>query len=337
MISAKALLIISALYVASGCAVAAGTADRREGDLQEFINIDSEDIATKLEVLRHSLDALELKLTRIAFRQLYGDNIRMEKIRYPVDLDLIPGYIFLPKHREAGHRYPAIVLVHGGYHSSLTEEFFPFISRAVSEGFVVIFPEYRGSKGYGAEHYRALNYGGKEVDDVLGAAKHLAERDYIDKNRLGIVGRSKGGMLALLAIEKEPDFFRAAVHMVGLVDFVAYMAYKPEYRRQDVARQPNFDGKLPFENLPAYLQVSPLTHVDRIETPLLILATTHDRTVPVDLHAQRLIDALEARGKVFEAKIYDKAPGGHAFAHGESPEARDAEDRTFAFLDKYLQ
>jgi dipeptidyl aminopeptidase/acylaminoacyl peptidase len=143
-------------------------------------------------------------------------------------------------------------------------------------------------------------------------------------------------MIILLAIERAPKKFRAAVDVVGLTDFVAYMSYKPEYRRQDVAKTPRFGGT-PFENLPAYIEASPLAHVDKIETPLLILATTFDSTVPVQLHTERLIDALKARGKDFEAKIYDRAPGGHGFSQGDSEPSRDSAARIFAFLKKHLK
>jgi dipeptidyl aminopeptidase/acylaminoacyl peptidase len=226
--------------------------------------------------------------------------------------------------------------VHGGYHSSFDAEFFPHVARAVAEGYVVVFPEFRGSRGYGKAHYDAQDYGGKDVDDVLAAADYLARRPGVDGARLGIVGISRGGMTALLAIEREPRRFAAAVDIVGLTDFVAYMSYKPDFRRRDVAKTPRFRG-LPGENLPAYMEVSPINHVDRIETPLLILATTHDDIVPVQLHTQRLIDALKARGKPFESKIYDRAPGGHGFYHGDTPEARDAAARVTEFLKKHLK
>jgi dipeptidyl aminopeptidase/acylaminoacyl peptidase len=57
----------------------------------------------------------------------------------------------------------------------------------------------------------------------------------------------------------------------------------------------------------------------------------------VQLHTQRLIDALKARGKAFEAKIYDRAPGGHGFSQGDSEQARDSIERIFAFLAKHLK
>ena len=310
---------------------------RREGDLQTFINPEASDLNTKLEVLQQTLYEVNQKLTNLTFTQRYGDRIRMERVMYPnSDHGLTPGYVFTPARAEKVKRYPGLVAVHGGYHFSLDEEFFGFIERAVSEGYIVIFPEYRGSRGYGAEHYKSQDYGGKDVADVLDAADYLASRAGVDPGRLGIIGRSRGGMIALLAIERAPKKFRAAVDVVGITDFVAYMSYKPEYRRQDVAKTPRFGGT-PFENLPAYMDASPLTHVDKIETPLLIHATTFDTTVPVQLHTERLIDALKARGKNFEAKIYDRAPGGHGFSQGDSEQSRDSADRIFAFLAKHLK
>jgi dipeptidyl aminopeptidase/acylaminoacyl peptidase len=310
---------------------------RREGDLQTFINPEANDLNTKLELLQQTLYEVNQKLTNLTFMQRYGDRIRMERVMYPnSDHGLTPGYVFAPARAGKEARHPGLVAVHGGYHFSLDEEFFGFIERAVAEGYVVIFPEYRGSRGYGAEHYKAQDYGGKDVTDVLDAADYLASRAAVDPARLGIMGRSRGAMITLLAIERSPKKFRAAVDVVGITDFVAYMSYKPEYRRQDVAKNPRFGG-MPFENLPAYMEASPLVHVDQIETPLLIHATTFDRTVPVQLHTERLIDALKARGKDFEAKIYDRAPGGHGFSQGDSEPGRDSADRIFAFLAKHLK
>jgi dipeptidyl aminopeptidase/acylaminoacyl peptidase len=310
---------------------------RREGELQMFINPEAKDLDTKIELLQQTLYEVDQKLTNLTFMQRYGDRIRMEPVMFPnPDHGLTPGYVFTPISLERGKRYPGLVAVHGGYHFSFGEEFFGYIERAVAEGYVVIFPEYRGSRGYGAEHYKAQDYGGKDVDDILAAADCLAARTYADPERLGIVGRSRGGMITLLAVERAPKRFRAAVDVVGITDLVAYMSYKPDYRRQDVAKTPRFGG-IPTENLPAYIEASPITHVDKIETPLLIHATTFDRTVPVQLHTERLVDALKARGKKFEAKIYDRAPGGHGFSKGDSEQARDLIERIFAFLAKHLK
>lgn len=313
------------------------TPARRADELQTFINPDSKDTQVKLDLLIHTLYEVNQKLVGVTFNQRYGERIRMERVMVPnVNADLIPTWVFTPRDMPAGRKYPAIVAVHGGFHYSLDEEYFGFIERFVREGYVVMYPEYRGSRGYGKEWYDAQEYGAGDVDDVLSAAEHIAKKPYVDGSRLGIVGRSRGGMVTLLAIEKQPKRFKAAVDVVGLADFLMYMAYKPEYRRQEVGKEPHFKG-LPFDNLQAYIDASPIMHVEKIETPLLVHATTYDRTVPHTLHSDRLVEALKAHGKQYEYKLYERAPGGHGYSEGDSPEAADSLNRIVDFLGKHLK
>lgn len=317
-------------------AAAAPKAPPREGDLSTHVNLDARDAETKLEILQHELFAAQQQAVRIEFMLRYGDSVAMDYIRYPSGTELIPGHVFRARNAPAGVRLPAIVLVHGGFHERLSPEWFAMIAELAGRGYLVIFPEYRGSRGYGENHFQN-DYGVTDTADVLAASTYLARRPDVDPDRLAIIGESRGGMVTLLAIEQEPKRFKAAVDIVGLTDFVAYMAYKPEYRRQEVARQsPSLGGKMPNENLAAYMAISPINGVDKIETPLLVLATTGDKIAPLTLHTGRLLDALKARDKVFDAKIYDNAPGGHVFMHGDQPERDDAMARIFAWLDRYM-
>jgi dipeptidyl aminopeptidase/acylaminoacyl peptidase len=312
-------------------------APAREAELKAFINPDAKDTQTKLDLLIHTLYEVNQRLVGLEFRQQFGDRVRMEKVMIPNrEADLIPGFIFTPVKMEQGRRHPAIVAVHGGFHYSLDDEFFGYVDRFVREGYVVIFPEYRGSRGYGKEHYDAQEYGGADVDDVLSAADLIASKPYVDPQKLGIVGRSRGGMVTLLAIERAPKRFQAAVDVVGLADFLMYMSYKPEYRRQEVAKEPHLKG-MPFDVLEKYIEISPINHVAKIETPLLVHATTHDTTVPHQLHSARLVELLKSYGKTYEYKLYERAPGSHAYATGDTPEARDSLDRVVAFLGRYLK
>jgi dipeptidyl aminopeptidase/acylaminoacyl peptidase len=294
-------------------------------------------VATKLEVIQQSLYEQEQEITLLVFLNQYSGRIRMERVLYPnSDAQLIPAYIFSAASLEKTKKHPAVVLVHGGFHDRLDWRFFGLVDAAVSNGYVVVFPEYRGSRGYGENHYKN-DYGITDVADVLSAADYISQQPYVDPNRLGIVGHSRGGMVTLLAIEHAPKKFKAAVDIAGLTDFLAYMAYKPDYRRTEVAREDHFKGKLPSENLPAYLDISPLNGVDTIQSPILVLATTGDKIVPLSLHSGRLVDALKARGKVFDYHVYDNAPGGHIFLFGDSEEQRDCFRRTFDWLNKYLK
>jgi len=71
----------------------------------------------------------------------------------------------------------------------------PFVKEAVQRGYVVITPDYRGSNGYGAAHYNAIDYGGKELDDVMAAYDYLKTLPYVDPDRVGIMGWSHGGFI----------------------------------------------------------------------------------------------------------------------------------------------
>ena len=248
----------------------------------------------------------------------------------------MPGYVFTPVKMDETVQHPAIVLLHGGFHQHFDVEWFPLIRGLIAHGYVVIFPEYHGSRGYGPEIFEN-NYGRSDVDDTLAAAAYIGTKPFVDKRRLGIVGESRGGMITLLSIERAPKQFKVAVDVVGLTDFVAYMGYKPEYRRQEVAREKGFGGKLPNKNLEAYMEVSPINYVKNIETPLLVLSNKGDEIAPMMLHTGRLLELLKSYDKVYEAKIYENVPGGHIFLHGDTPERADAYERIYKWLGKYLE
>jgi dipeptidyl aminopeptidase/acylaminoacyl peptidase len=309
-----------------------------EGTLIDSIDTESADTAVQLKAAAQEQYVIEQYLALVLFNQQYGARVTAERIFIPtVDANTEPAYVFSPKNLTPGASYPGLVIAHGSYHGSLDPAIFRLIAAAVDHGYIVIFPEYRGSRGYGQAWYDAIDFGGKEVDDIVAAADYLSATRPVPKDRIAIYGRSKGGMIAVSAIERFPDRFAAAVDVVGLVDMVAYMAYKPGYRGNDVAKQPRFGGKSIAQDAGPYIDTSPLNHVADIKTPILVQNTTGDKTAPVQLHGGRLIELLKAHNKVFESKIYDNAPGGHVFSEADSPDARDSEARIFEFLAKYMK
>lgn len=311
--------------------------DAREGALDSYVNPDTDDQTALLKLLQQEIYVNQQKMIGVQYMLEHGERYRLKTLSYNSGGLLIPAHLFTPKQMDMAKKHPAIVMVHGGFHERLDPSWFPLINTLLDEGYVVIFPEYRGSRGYGPDIYEN-DYGVTDTADVLAAAEFVAGLPYVDPDRLGIYGESRGGMVSLLALEQQPKRFRAAVDVVGLTDFVAYMAYKPEYRRREVAEEsPSFGGKLPDTNLPAYMAVSPINAVDRIETPLLVMATTGDKVAPVTLHTGRLLDALKARGKVHESMMYENAPGGHIFMRGESAERYDATRRLVAWYARWLK
>jgi dipeptidyl aminopeptidase/acylaminoacyl peptidase len=332
----KTRTLLAALALAAASAQAQQPAPV-EGELDKFLNRDARDVGTRLELMTQTIYEQQQEIITLLFRQEHPE-IRMKEVWFPTpDKVLVPSQVFTPMKMDAGKRYPAIVMVHGGFHDHFNRTWFNKAAMAVANGYVVIFPEYRGSRGYGQETYRN-DYGVTDTADVIAAARYFATQPFVDPERMAIFGESRGGMVALLVIEKEPKLFKAAVDLVGLTDFVAFMAYKPEWRRQETIRDnPSFKGKGPDENLAAYMDISPLNHVDKIQTPLFVVATTGDKIAPFQLHTGRLLDALKARGKAHESKIYENAPGGHIFASGDSEESRDALKRIYEFIGKHLR
>jgi len=316
-------------------AVAQDAATKKDG-LDKFLNMDAKDVETKLTVVQHEIYQLAVATAIVRFNQQYGHRVNLESVEFASGLELIPGYVFTPKELVKGKRYPAIVWIHGGFHDRFDKYYFKLLDEAVSRGFVVIFPEYRGSAGYGEPHFQN-SYGSTDVADSLASADFIAKLPYVDPDRIGVAGHSRGGMVTLLAVQKQPKKFKAAVKIAGLVDFVAYMAYKPEYRRLEIAKEAQFGGLLPDKNLGAYMKVSPVNFVNQIQTPLLVISNTLDKSVPIDLHTTRLVELLRSYGKTHETKIYKDAPGGHMFLFADTDEAKDTLKRTFDFFEKYLK
>ena len=296
-------------------------------------------IAT-VDDVQHSVWASGQTLNAISFMLQYGDTTRLRQVLYPnYENGLTPGYVFTPLKIEKGKKYPGLVILHGSNHGSFAPELFDLIAQAVAKGYVVMFPEYCGSKGYGAQHYQAVDYTGKDTSEVLASVDYLVKtREFVDPERIGIAGHSHGGLIALSAIQKSPKRFKAAVDMMGLSDLVAYAAYNPPKRmEQQVVREPTFKGKYPYQDLQPYIDASPMNHVDKFETPLLIITTNSDHHVQFEVHARRLAEVLKAHGKTYEYQEYDNAPGGHVFVFGDSEAARQAFEKTFQFLGKYLR
>jgi dipeptidyl aminopeptidase/acylaminoacyl peptidase len=243
-----------------------------------------------------------------------------------------------------------MVWVHGGVHGNWGINMFPFVKEAVERGYVIICPEYRGSTGYGEKHHNAIDYGGYEVDDVMSAVAYLKTLPHVDDERIGIMGWSHGGYITLFTVFREHTPFKAAAAMVPVTNLVFRLSYKgPRYQRL-FATQSRIGG-LPFEKRDVYIERSPLYHVDKLNTPLLVHVATNDTDVDF-VEDQQIIDALRSRKPhLAETKIYvDPTPGpvsaGHTFnrrtnlqtlERDDSPEQRDSWNRTWTFFEWHLR
>lgn len=259
----------------------------------------------------------------------------------------VPAYVFQPLEKRGPAGHPALIWIHGGVHGDLSTNYWPFIRQACDRGYVVICPEYRGSTGYGKSHYDAIDYGGKEVDDCSTCVDWLrANTPHVDTNRIGLVGFSHGGFITLHGAFREPKRFRAAVAIVPVTNLIFRLAQKgPMYQRSYV-KQPGIGG-LPHEKREIYMRRSPIYHVDKLRTPLLVHVTRNDEDVTF-AETEMLIHALKVKKpSLAETRIYDAPKGGHMFNRlvdpkdpklpERTPELRDSWNRIWTFLEWNLR
>ncbi len=275
------------------------------------------------------------------------------KVTYPSSADgmTIPAYLFAPLTPRGPRAHAAMVWVHGGVHGNWDENYLPFVIEAVQRSYVIIAPDYRGSTGHGPELFYAIDYGAKELDDVQSAVAHLRTVDYVDPERIGIMGWSHGGFItAHLLFRGAATPFKAGAAIVPVTNLIFRLSFKgPSYQR-GFSTQAGIQG-LPFERREEYVRRSPYYHVDSLRVPILVHVATNDRDVNFE-EARPLIDALVARKPDLAAtKIYvDPTPGpasgGHTFSRRvnrqtlereDSPEQVDSWNLTWAFFDRWLR
>lgn len=203
---------------------------------------------------------------------------------------------------------PAIVLVHGG--PGVRGVQWGWDSDAqflASRGYVVIQPEFRGSKGYGDRHYRAgwKQWGMRMQDDVNDALKYAIDKGLVDSKRVCIAGASYGGYAALMGVVKNPELYRCAVSWVGVTDpkymFSVHWSDSNDddkkYYMRDMVGDPEKDADMFNAN-------SPLRQAARIKAPVLLAYGAKDVRVPI-VHGEDMRQALIAAGNPPEWIEYD--------------------------------
>ncbi len=275
-------------------------------------------------------DAADIQIYRIA-------STKPRRESNPTDANagnsiLLPVYVFAPKNLKG--KAPLLIFAHGGVHGRLTSTYSHIFREALERGYVIVSPEYRGSIGWGGDLYSQIDYGGAEVDDVHDARNWAVQNlPFVDPSRVGIFGWSHGGFQTLMNIFLWPDDYKAAYAGVPVSDLVQRMGYSSEGYRRMFAE---FIGKTAQDNMNEYRRRSPVFHVDKLKTPLLVHTNTNDEDVRV-IEVQHLIAALKAAGKKFEYKIYENAPGGHQFNRIDTALARESRREVWDFLGRYLK
>ena len=251
-----------------------------------------------------------------------------KSLHWESDGQRVQGWLVAPREVESGRRYPMVVSVHGGP-SSAAAPSWPGRWTAVlpTQGYYVFLPNPRGSYGQGEAFTRAnvKDFGHGDLQDVLrgvDAALHAAP---IDERRLGLIGWSYGGYMAMWAVT-QTGRFKAAVAGAGIANWQSYYGQN----RIDRWMIPFFGASV-YDDPAVYARSSPISFIKNVHTPTLVLHGDRDSEVPTP-QGYEFWHALKTLGVPTQLVIFENE--GHAVSKPEH--VRDMMRRVGEWFDKYL-
>lgn len=244
---------------------------------------------------------------------------------------LVESWYYPPATHVQGPRTPMIVTLHGGPQWCVGDRFDPEIQALTGAGYAVLAVNFTGSMGYGQEFMDAIigDWGGAPARDVLMAVEQIVDKGLADPGRVGVTGGSYGGFLAAHLIG-QTDSFGAAVVCRAVLNQVS------EYGTTD---EQFFDENdipgTPWSNPEGYARWSPLTYVDKVHTPTMLIHSDEDHRVPVG-QAEEYFTALLRHGVTAELIRF---PGeGHGLSrHGTPVHRRERLQHMIRWFDTHLK
>lgn len=255
-------------------------------------------------------------------------------VRYPSFDGLeIPAILYRPVDAGPDARAPALVWVHGGPGGQSRLGYSPLIQYLVNHGYAVLAVNNRGSSGYGKTFYHLddKKHGDVDLKDCVFGRTYLATLDWVDGERIGIMGGSYGGYLTVAALAFEPDVFDVGVDIFGPTNWVRTLESIPPWWAsfRDALYSELGDPAADKERLVAR---SPLFHAKHIKKPLLVIQGANDpRALKVE--SDDIVAAVKKNGVPVEYLVFEDE--GHGFR--KKPNQIAAAEKIRLFLDRYLR
>lgn len=226
----------------------------------------------------------------------------------------VPGWIIEPPGRAPDQRCPLVLEIHGGPHAAYGSAFMFEFQLLAAQGWGVLFMNPRGSTSYGESYTVASNddWGGADYTDLMSSLDAALDRhSWIDPERLGVAGGSYGGFMTNWIVSHTTRF-RAAITERSVSNFVS------KWGTSDIGFFGNARqwGGAPWQNFDFYVERSPITHVERITTPLLILHSERDLRCPIEQAEQLFTSLMYLRREVEFVRFPDE---GHELSRGGKP------------------
>jgi dipeptidyl aminopeptidase/acylaminoacyl peptidase len=240
--------------------------------------------------------------------------------------------------RPDGPARGTLLFIHGGPFSQYGNAFFDEFQTAVGAGYAVLYANPRGSSGYGDDWGRAIRgpisggpgWGTVDYDDLIAVVDEaIARFDFVDADRLGVLGGSYGGFMTAW-ITTKTDRFKAACAERGIYNAMSAIGTSDGLWSSD-----SVWGGDPYDNVDLMMAASPITYAANITTPLLLLHSDEDHRCPVE-QAEQLFTRLRLLGR--EVEFVRFPHGTHDLSRGGPPRQRVFRVQTIlAWFDRHLQ
>jgi dipeptidyl aminopeptidase/acylaminoacyl peptidase len=256
-----------------------------------------------------------------------------EEIEYAsFDGKKIPAWIQKPPDFDAKKKYPMILNIHGGPHAAYGYTFFHEMQWMAAKGYVVLYPNPRGSSSYGQEFGNIIQYRypGDDYKDLMAGVDELIRRGYVDPKRLAVTGGSGGGLLTNWVIT-QTDRFAAAASQRSIADWSAWW-----YTADFTLYQARWFKEAPFRGPAEYVERSPLTYIEKVKTPLMLIEGEADYRTPPAAGGEAMFRALNLLKK---PAVMVRFPGeSHELSRSGKPWHRiERLQHIVNWFDKYLQ
>ena len=260
--------------------------------------------------------------------------VRSEVIRYPSFDGLeIPSIQYRPINASAENPVPALVLVHGGPGGQTRTGYRAMVQHLVNHGYAVLGANNRGSSGYGKTffHLDDKRHGEEDLQDIVYGKKYLESLDWVDGDRIGIIGGSYGGYMVAAALAFEPEVFEVGIDIFGVTNWVRTLESIPPWW-EDFKEALYDEMGDPATDAERHRKISPLFHASNIVKPLLVVQGANDPRV-LKVESDELVAAVQKNEVPVEYLVFDDE--GHGFAKRANRIA--ASEAYVKFLDAYLK
>ena len=271
---------------------------------------------------------------RVALTTTFGvpadELVEPELIRIPAADGDIPCFVYRP--RGARGPVPAVLYPHGGPEGQSRPAFsahLTHLAALVHNGIALVVPNIHGSTGYGRAWQVAIHkdWGGIDLRDLRAVSEWMTKQADFDQKRLAVYGGSYGGFATLMCVTRIPDLWRCAVDVFGVANLITMLENAQPNWRRFLARWIG-DAERDRDKL---VERSPITHIENVRCPMLILQGENDPRVPQE-ESDQVVGRLRALGRRVEYVVY---PGeGHGFT--KRANAEDAYSRIVKFLTREL-